>query len=100
NYVTKSLTDVAVPDAGLDIDQTLLKAITFPSTLAGIVYNAQSSPAAPVSGARITLRGPANVSAATDESGTFLFPALLAGYYTVATSREGYESTVMATVVP
>lgn len=96
NYETQTVENLVVSDTGTEVNEDLVKSFPFPATLTGIVFVDTSDPVQPVSGARITLRGPANVSTTTNTNGLYLFPAILEGTYTLAASADGYESQAIS----
>ena len=91
NYQTETQTDIPVPLQN-DIDEDLVKAVGFPAALTGFVTAADTNPEEAIPGARITLRGAANISAITGGDGGYTFDAVLGGIYTISASAVGFES--------
>jgi len=100
NYQTETQEGVVVPEEGVEVNESLAKSVAFPTSLAGVVVEADTDPEEPVVGARITLRGPANVSATTGADGAYSFDTLLGGAYTMSASAVGFESQAIAKVLP
>jgi len=99
NYITEERTNVEVPEDGAEINESLAKAIAFPASLAGVVSIDNTDPAKPIADARITLRGPANISATTGADGTYIFPAILDGAYTMSASADGFQSQAITKIL-
>jgi len=62
-----------------------------PASLQGFVYDAQTSPAYPVGGARVILVGPTSLATATNSSGYYDLPAVPSGSYLLTVSASGYD---------
>ena len=91
NYDTKTITNVDIAPGQNTLDESLDKSVEFPSALSGFITDAQTE-SDPIAGARVTVRGPANLSTTTDVGGAFTFDALLNGTYIITASATGFES--------
>lgn len=77
--------------AGADIDASLEPLEDGSGVVAGIVEGDTGDGIVPLDDARITLRGPINVSTESDVDGSYLLDNLLAGSYSVTASAPGYQ---------
>ncbi len=98
NYQTRTLPDIALSPMGIEVNTDLTKAVAFPASLTGIV-SSSSKGTSPVAGARITLRGPANLSATTDATGVYVFDQILGGAYSISVSATDFESRTTTKIV-
>ncbi len=100
NYI-----DEVIPNAQLDpgaantIDQGLTKSVVAAANVSGSVFEIFGESFEASSGARITLRGPTNIS--VDSSGEGLYSVnVVEGRYTVTASKAGFRQDVKARDVP
>ena len=62
------------------------------TTTSGVQGTAVDETGAPVSGARVVLRGPSSAQTTTDSKGDFTFANVPAGFYNLTLERAGYDT--------
>ncbi len=87
------LTTTAVP--ALAVEGPVIVAAATTGTISGTVRSTSGSP---VAGATVTVKGPAQATATTDDTGSFTL-AVAPGIYAVSISKGGYQSASLADVV-
>ena len=76
--------------AGAEIDENLDPLEAGEATLVGIVLGETAADPIPLDSARITLRGPINMSTESDLDGSYVLDELLEGSYSVTASAPGF----------
>lgn len=98
NYDTESVPGVEVPPEGAVVDESMQKSVAFPASLSGVVTAAAKGDDG-IAGARVTVRGQANITAVTDGAGIYSFDNILGGEYEITASAEGYLSHAVPKVI-
>jgi hypothetical protein len=97
-YVAQFLQVYLTAKADLEQDVALEKAALFPSTLTGVVQDGDSGPG--IADARVQVSGPTSISTDVAGDGTYAFPALLEGQYTVVASAIGFTTQNQIKILP
>lgn len=92
NYEPEVIMQEVQPEVGATVDENLKKAVIPTSSIVGQVLVSMPDNNTPLSGARVTVRGPANATVTTSDQGLYSFPSLIEGNYTVTASAESYIS--------
>lgn len=89
NYDTEVRNIDLVPDTTVQVEQPLMKSVTFPGSLSGFVLESTKGSGTPLPNAQVTIRGPVNATTQTDGSGGYSFD-VLDGTYSIRASKTGF----------
>jgi 6-phosphogluconolactonase (cycloisomerase 2 family) len=91
NYETIVVDLESQPDAVSESNQAMTRIEVHTWMLTGEVRQATDGEASlPLAGAQVTIRGPVNTSTVSLENGSYEFPEILEGTYTIRASAEGF----------